>query len=64
MQTNRFIVGLWREALMKEGLPEEGVALVEDPSYETATAFMQMTSVLEAERDAKRRIPALRNAAG
>jgi glutamate-5-semialdehyde dehydrogenase len=47
MQTNRFIVGLWREALMKEGLPEEGVALVEDPSYETATAFMQMTSVLD-----------------
>jgi glutamate-5-semialdehyde dehydrogenase len=47
MATNGFIVKLWSEALAKEGLPEEGVALVEDPSYETATAFMQMTSVLD-----------------
>ena len=47
MATNRFIVKLWSEALAKEGLPEEGVALVEDPSYEAATAFMQMTSVLD-----------------
>ena len=47
MATNTFIVGLWREALVKEGLPEDGVALVQDPSYETATAFMQMTDVLD-----------------
>ena len=47
MRTNRFIVALWNEALAREGLPEQGVALVEDPSYETATAFMQMTDVLD-----------------
>jgi glutamate-5-semialdehyde dehydrogenase len=47
MRTNRFIVALWNEALAREGLPEQGVAFVEDPSYETATAFMQMTEVLD-----------------
>ncbi len=47
MRTNAFIVDLWREALAAEGLPEDAVALVRDPSYETATAFMQMTSVLD-----------------
>ena len=47
MRTNRFIVGLWNEALAKEGLPEHAVALVEDPSHEAAVAFMQMTSVLD-----------------
>ena len=36
MATNTFIVELWREALAKEGLPEDAVALVEDPSHETA----------------------------
>jgi glutamate-5-semialdehyde dehydrogenase len=47
MRTNTFIVELWHEALEHEGLPAHGVALVEDPSYETATAFMQMTTVLD-----------------
>ena len=47
MRTNTFIVELWRVALAAEGLPEDGVALVRDPSYETVTAFMQMTSVLD-----------------
>jgi glutamate-5-semialdehyde dehydrogenase len=47
MQTNKFIVGLWSESLAKEGLPEEAVALVEDPSHEVAVAFMQLTSVLD-----------------
>jgi glutamate-5-semialdehyde dehydrogenase len=47
MRTNAFIVELWREALAAEGLPEDAVALVRDPSYEAATAFMQMTSVLD-----------------
>jgi len=47
MRTNTFIVDLWREALVAEGLPEDAVALVRDPSHETATAFMQMTSVLD-----------------
>jgi len=47
MRTNKMIVGLWNEALAKEGLPENAVALVEDPSHEVATAFMQMTDVLD-----------------
>lgn len=46
-QTNTFIVELWHEALEKEGLDRAGVSLVEDTSHETATAFMQMTSVLD-----------------
>jgi len=46
-RTNAFIVELWREALEKEGLPEDGVALVADSSRETAIAFMQLTDVLD-----------------
>jgi glutamate-5-semialdehyde dehydrogenase len=46
-QTNTFIVALWHDALEKEGLDRAGVALVEDPSHATATAFMQMTDVLD-----------------
>ena len=46
-RTNAFIVELWREALEKEGLPQDGVALVADTSRETAAAFMQMTDVLD-----------------
>src|ERR1039458_498395 len=45
--TNQFIVALWRDALEKEGLPADGVALVQDSSHQTATAFMQMTNVLD-----------------
>jgi len=45
--TNQFIVSLWHDALEKEGLPEAGVSLVQDSSHETATAFMQMTDVLD-----------------
>jgi glutamate-5-semialdehyde dehydrogenase len=37
MMTNRFIVDLWRDALEKEGLPQDGVALVGDGSHEAAT---------------------------
>jgi glutamate-5-semialdehyde dehydrogenase len=47
MATNAFIVDLWRDALEAEGLPADAVALVRDPSHETATAFMQMTDVLD-----------------
>ncbi len=47
LSTNRFIVSLWHEALEKEGLAPAGVSLVEDTSHETATAFMQMTDVLD-----------------
>ena len=46
-KTNQFIVSLWLEALEKEGLPAAGVSLVEDTSHDTATAFMQMTDVLD-----------------
>jgi glutamate-5-semialdehyde dehydrogenase len=46
-KTNRFIVALWYDALEKEGLPRAGVSLVEDTSHDTATAFMQMTDVLD-----------------
>jgi glutamate-5-semialdehyde dehydrogenase len=45
--TNSFIVDLWHEALEKEGLPAEGVSLVEDPSHETVVAFMQLVDVLD-----------------
>ena len=45
--TNRFIVGLWCEALVGAGLPEDGVALVEDSSHEAAVAFMQLSDVLD-----------------
>lgn len=45
--TNAFLVELWRDALEKEGLPRDAVALVADPSHATATAFMQMTDVLD-----------------
>jgi len=45
--TNQFIVSLWHDALEKEGLPGDGVALVQDPSHETAIAFMQLTDVLD-----------------
>ena len=47
LRTNKMIVGLWNEALAKEGLPENAVALVEDTSHEVATAFMQLTDVLD-----------------
>ncbi len=47
LRTNTFIVSLWHEALAKEGLPPAGVSLVEDTSHDTATAFMQMTDVLD-----------------
>ena len=47
MATNELIVSIWRDALELEGLPRDAEALVSDPSYETATAFMQMTDVLD-----------------
>ena len=46
-RTNAFIVDLWREALVKEGLPNDGVALVADTSHEAVVAFMQLTEVLD-----------------
>jgi glutamate-5-semialdehyde dehydrogenase len=46
-RTNEFLVGLWRDALEKEGLPRDGVALVQDSSHESAVAFMQLSEVLD-----------------
>jgi glutamate-5-semialdehyde dehydrogenase len=46
-RTNEFLVNLWREALEKEGLARDGVALVQDSSHENAVAFMQMSEVLD-----------------
>jgi glutamate-5-semialdehyde dehydrogenase len=40
--SNRAIVALLRRAVVKAGLPEDSVALVEDASHETATQFMQL----------------------
>ncbi|MGC1419306.1 MAG: glutamate-5-semialdehyde dehydrogenase [Acidimicrobiales bacterium] len=45
--TNQFIVDLWGDALERQGLSPDAVSLVQDSSHETATAFMQMTSVLD-----------------
>ena len=45
--SNRFIVDLWRDALVAEGLPVDAVALVADPSHEAAVAFMQLSEVLD-----------------
>ena len=47
IESNRFIVELWREALVAEGLPADAVAMVEDPSHEAAIAFMQLSGVLD-----------------
>jgi len=47
IETNRFLVSLWHEALEKESLPAAGVSLVEETSHETAVAFMQMSDVLD-----------------
>lgn len=47
IESNRFIVARWRDALVAEGLPADAVAMVEDPSHEAAIAFMQLTDVLD-----------------
>lgn len=46
-RTNTLIVEVWHEALEKEGLPAECVALVKDTSRDTATAFLQLSDVLD-----------------
>jgi glutamate-5-semialdehyde dehydrogenase len=45
--TNAFLVDLWHDALEKEGLPRDAVALVEDPSHASVVEFMQMSDVLD-----------------
>ncbi len=47
IESNRFIVACWRDALVAEGLPADAVAMVEDPSHDAAIAFMQLTDVLD-----------------
>ena len=42
IDSNRAVVALLRRAVVKAGLPEDAVALVEDTSHETAVAFMQL----------------------
>ena len=46
-RSNQFIVDLWREALVQEGLPADGVALVADSSHQAVITFMQLTDVLD-----------------
>jgi glutamate-5-semialdehyde dehydrogenase len=47
LESNRFIAGLFRAALVAEGLAEAGVSLVEDVSHETAAEFMGLTGVID-----------------
>jgi glutamate-5-semialdehyde dehydrogenase len=42
LDSNRAIVALLRRAVVKSGLPEDAVALVEDTTHETAIAFMRL----------------------
>src|SRR5580704_940784 len=47
IDSNRAIVALLRQAAVKAGLPEDAVALVEDTSHETATAFMRLRGFID-----------------
>src|SRR5271166_1989832 len=47
IDSNRAIVALLRRAVVKAGLPEDAVALVEDTSHETATAFMRLRGYID-----------------
>ena len=47
IDSNRAIVALLRRAAVKAGLPEDAVALVEDTSHETATAFMRLRGYID-----------------
>src|SRR3954453_21558974 len=43
LRSNVAVASVLRDALAKNGLPEDAVILVEDTGYETATAVMQLT---------------------
>jgi glutamate-5-semialdehyde dehydrogenase len=45
--SNRAITAVLREALHKEGLPSDAVALVEDTSHESAVEFMRLRGVID-----------------
>jgi glutamate-5-semialdehyde dehydrogenase len=47
IDSNRAIVGVLRQAVVKAGLPEDAVALVEDASHETAIAFMRLRGLID-----------------
>ena len=47
IDSNRAVVSLLRQAAVKAGLPEDAVALVEDTSHETATAFMRLRGFID-----------------
>src|SRR6202050_630604 len=47
IESNRAIVALLRRGAVKAGLTEDAVALVEDTSHETATAFMRLRGYID-----------------
>ena len=47
LRSNLAIVSVLRDALAKHGLPEDGVVLVEDTAYETATEVMRLTDYVD-----------------
>jgi glutamate-5-semialdehyde dehydrogenase len=47
LASNRAVVALLRQAVVKAGLPEDSVALVEDGSHETAVEFMQLRGFMD-----------------
>jgi glutamate-5-semialdehyde dehydrogenase len=47
LRSNVAIAGVLREALLKTGLPEDGVVLVEDTAHETAVELMQLTELVD-----------------
>ena len=47
LRSNICLVGLMRQALAEAGLDPDCIALVEDPSRETATAFMKLSGYLD-----------------
>ncbi len=47
LRSNIAITQVLRDALVKNGLPEDAVILVEDTAYETATEVMQLTDYVD-----------------
>ena len=47
LRSNVAVASVLRDALAKQGLPDDGVILVEDTAYETATQVMQLTGYVD-----------------
>ncbi|MDQ1385375.1 MAG: glutamate-5-semialdehyde dehydrogenase [Actinomycetota bacterium] len=47
LRSNIVVTQVLRDALVKHGLPDDAVILVEDTSYETATEVMQLTDYVD-----------------